>query len=88
MKQLYLLLISVVFSLVLVSDVKGQCVGVDPASRIVYVDLSAKSDTTWTTSAYTRDGDACGGSTCITFVVTIHPQSGQVGFNVTICLSP
>src|SRR5687768_3599994 len=85
MKQLYLLLISVVCSLVLVSEVKGQCV-YDPTVTLINVNLTAKANTVWTINAnalnISRNDGACGDNNCIVFVVSINPGTTEVGFNV------
>ena len=48
---------------------------------IVAVNLSSRTDTTYTFSGK-KKGVACGGSNCIRFDVTTNPGTNQVGFDV------
>ena len=47
------------------------------------VNLSAAADTSWTLSGQGRSGNCCGSSNCVTFVVTLHPGSELISFDVT-----
>lgn len=64
--------------LVLTNLVKAQC-----TAPSFSVNLSAATDTTWILSGQTRSGTCCGSSNCVTFVVTLNPNSELISFDVT-----
>jgi gliding motility-associated-like protein len=67
------------FSLLVLTEVlRAQCTA--PGFT---VNLSAKADTSWTLSGQTRGGTCCGSSNCVTFVVTLSPNSELISFDVT-----
>lgn len=62
----------------LVNYAKGQCTA--PSFN---VNLSATADTVYTLSSVTRNGVCCGSSNCVTFNVTLNPNTEIISFNVT-----
>lgn len=64
--------------LALASFVQAQC-----SAPSFSVNLSAAADTSWILSGQARSGNCCGSSNCLTFVVSLHPNSELISFDVT-----
>ncbi len=82
-RSAYVIFLVCILASPLISGLKAQSCACGAVTTFV-VNLSAKPDTTWSVQS-TRNGLCCGAtlpSACIRFLVTVHPQATQVGFNV------
>ena len=71
-------IIFIVLSILSVQFLYSQC-----TSPSFNVDLSAKTDTSWTLKGAVRGGTCCGSNSCVTFNVIINPGTEIISFDVT-----
>jgi gliding motility-associated-like protein len=74
MKKITLILLK----LFIASSIYAQCTA--PSFN---VNLSAKADTSWSLSGTSRAGICCGSSNCITFNLTLNPNTDLINFKVS-----